>query len=167
MSSLAKISSESSLGAHDHRVVRKGKHRVITKHHMVMKRRSVPAYSSQSDTLPEALFQSLSKGFFVLDAGCAHRIREVTLAISVTVTDGAARLAPMPLWFDRIEIRADGGSNLVLTVYGDVLLASLVSINKEPLPEVLRVANLSEGWKPVPSWAQNTTHTSHLPLVSS
>jgi hypothetical protein len=134
---------------------------------MVMKRRSVPAYSSQSDTLPAALFQSSSKGRFVLEAGCAHRIREMTLAISVTVTGGAARLAPVPLWFDRIEFRADGGSNLVSTIYGDVLLASLASIDKERLPEVLRGANLSEDWKPLPSWAQNTTHTFHLPLVGS
>ena len=96
--SVADINANSSLGAHDHRVVRKGKHKVITKRHMITKRKSVPAYSTQSDTLPTALFQNSGKGRFVLEAGCAHRIREMTLAINVTVTGGSARLAAQALW---------------------------------------------------------------------
>ena len=112
MSMKAKIDSQSSLGRHHHVVVRKGRSRVITKHHMAVKRSSIPSYSTQSDTLPTAMFQSSQKARFVLEAGCAHRIREMTLAINVSITGGAARLAPVPLWFDRIEFRADGGSNL-------------------------------------------------------
>ena len=165
--SVANINANSSLGAHDHRVVRKGKHTVITKRHMITKRKSVPAYSTQSDTLPTALFQTSGKGRFVLEAGCAHRIREMTLAINVTVTGGAARLAALPFWFDRIEFRADGGSNLISTIYGDVLFASLASIEDERLPEVLKGCNMSMDWKPLPSYAQNTNITFHLPLVGS
>ena len=132
----------------------------------VVKRKTLPAYSTQSYDLPGTLFQTSQKGRFILEAGCAHKIRELTLKINVTVSGGACRLAPVPLWFDRIEWRTSGGSDLVDTTYGDVMLHKFLAIDKNRLPEVLKGINVSENWKALPEYA-NGTYTFYVPLVAS
>ena len=76
------------------------------------------------------MFQNSQKARFILEAGCAHKIREMALKITVNVTGGACRLAPIPLWFDRIELRTPGGSDLFDTSYGDVMLRKFLVIEK-------------------------------------
>ena len=113
------------------------------------------------------MFQNSQKARFILEAGCAHKIREMTLKITVNVTGGACRLAPIPLWFDRIEWRTSGGSDLVDTTYGDVMLSKFLVIEKTKLPEVLKGINVSTNWKPLPEYASGTTVTFYMPLVAS
>ena len=132
-----------------------------------IRRKTLPAYSTQSDSLPATLFQNSQKTRFILEAGCAHKIREMTLKVTVNVTGGDCRLAPLPLWFDRIEWRTSGGSDLVDTTYGDVMLSKFLAIDKQKLPEVLRGINLSPNWKPLAAYASGTTHTFYMPLVCS
>jgi hypothetical protein len=62
-----------------------------------IRRKTLPAYSTQADSLPATLFQNSQKARFILEAGCAHKIREMTLKVTVNVTGGACRLAPLPL----------------------------------------------------------------------
>ena len=81
------------------------------------------------------------------------------------ITGVTARLVALLFWFDRIEFRANGGSNLMATIYEDVLFPSLVSIEDEQFPGGLQGCNMSKDWKPLPSYAQNTNITFHLPLV--
>lgn len=95
-----------------------------------IRRKTLPAYSTQPDSLPATLFQNSQKARFILEEGCAHKTREMTLKVTVGVTGGTCRLVPLPLWFDRIGWRTPRGSDLVDTTYGDVVLSKFLAIDK-------------------------------------
>ena len=75
---------------------RVGRHQEFMPSFDVARRKTLPTYSTQSDSLPAAMFQNSQKARFILEAGCAHKIREMTLKITVNVTGRACRLAPSP-----------------------------------------------------------------------
>ena len=103
------VPASSSLGSHVTAKSRRGA--VVAKPSHIVRRSSGPSFSTQTDAVPSGLFASSGKTRFVLEGGAAYRIRPIVLAITATVNNSAARLAPVPYWFSRIDYRSGNGSD--------------------------------------------------------
>ena len=157
------VPASSSLGPHVNAKSRLGP--VVAKAAHVVRRTSGPSFSTQTDTVPTGLFASASKTRFVLEGGATYRLRSMVLAITITVNTAAARLAPVPYWFSRIDYRSGNGSDLIHTAYDDQMYHALASVPEARLPEVLRAANMDGNWRPLEAVAAGTQRTYYLPLL--
>ena len=158
------VPPSSSLG--EHITMRVGREKRVSKAQHAVRRTSAPCYSTQTDSgFQSSLFAKSQKARFVLEAGSTYRIRSIVLKITVSVSGGAARLAPVPLWFDHIDTRANGGSSLLNTLYGDQIYHALSTIPQDRLPAVLRACNMDEDWDALGEIPSGATRTFYLPLI--
>jgi hypothetical protein len=99
-------------------------------------------YSQDFNGTPVNLFRNNGSRYFAHIEGKAFaKLKTATLKITIASTDNAdegALLAPVPLWFERIELRTQNGSKHLGTIYADQLLFNLNLLDKDQLPSVLR-----------------------------
>ena len=77
-----------------------------------------------------------------LSRSSIHKINQLTLKIVVTVNTSPTGLAPLPYWFDRIDIKTSDGSN-IKTYYNDTIMFNLLShLKKAQTKSILSTINL-------------------------
>lgn len=137
----------------------------------VVQHNHLPSFFTQTfRSVPSNLFANNGSKFSTqLEAGSFTKLRSATLKITVTVNTSNAKLAPVPYWFDRIEIRS--GSKHLGIIYNDQLMFNLGNLTGHQLENSLRSSNMNPDFSPlgrvhvtIPAGRQETFY---LPLVNT
>ena len=93
-------------------------------------RGSIPSVYVQPFTgVPSTLFQSNGTYKGILEETSVFKIRNMTLAVTVTASNDTVQIAPIQYWFAEIRMRAAGGSRLIHTMYDDTNFAALALVS--------------------------------------
>lgn len=143
----------------------------IPAHQATVHRQQNVYYTQDFNGVPTNLFRNNGSRYSGhIEAKSFTKMKAATLRVSLQVTPGTgdgATLAPMPLWFDRIEIRTGSGSKHLTTIYGDQLLGNLNLLENDRLASVKRNANISDDWSSGRELSDTRARTFYLPLLGS
>ena len=141
-------------------------HQATTHHHQNT------FFSQDFNGVPLNLFRNNGSRYSAhIEAKAFSKLKSATLKITISTNrfddDTAAVLAPLPHWFERIEIRTQNGSKHLATIYGDALMFNLNLIDTNQLPPVMKGANIAKDWSSTVEVNGNSTVSYYLPLVGT
>ena len=99
----------------------------------------------------------------------ARRLKNAAIRLRVQETGGSAAVVvnPTPFWFQRIEVRTKGGSNLVQTLYPWSIWYATAFIPVSRWTTLAPLMASSASWGNGNSLAASTTREYYLPLLGS
>lgn len=120
------------------------------------------------------MFQSSKSVDFVLKKGDFQRLKSLSLRLKIDITSSAATLAPVPYWFNKIDLTLDN-SNTAQTWYPETIearLALLDSHERTSLKQHMAYGSGGQSWFPqsaeeygsIPSGGSRYFH---VPIIGS
>jgi hypothetical protein len=144
----------------------------VPSHQVTQHKHQQAYYTNSFKSVPSNLFRNNGSRYSgEIESKAFTKMKSVTLKITVTVTGdslSSCQFAPVPYWFDRIEIRTQNGSKHLGILRNDQMMFNLNMIDQDKLPGVLDSANLDSNWNP--KWKFHVAGdqvTYYLPLIGS
>lgn len=96
-------------------------------------------------------------------------LHSLVLQINVSESGGSNSVtpAPVPLFIDRIEFLANGGAELIQTIYGDNLFYNFASVSNEQLTSLSTVNNFNTSFAGPTAIAASGTTRYYLPIIGA
>lgn len=169
--SLVKVSHKQERGYVSYGKSTKGKllQAAFPVHQLHEKNHHIGYRSVQLDNVTSTAFTTASNVLKLkIDPQNVKHVKNVSLEVKVTESGGsnAMTLAPVPFWFDKIEIKAHAGNVDIRRSYPENQLFELALLQDEKLKTVKNLSNFSQKWFSAnDSIAASGSRTYHMPLV--